>query len=106
MAYLDYNATTPVDGRVIDAMMPLFAEHFGNPSSVHHDQGRTVARIMEEAHAKAAGAIGMGASDVIFTSGATEANNLKVRKNGKAAGAKVQADGDAQEPTPAAKSAV
>ena len=76
MAYLDYNATTPVDGRVIDAMMPLFAEHFGNPSSVHHEQGKTAARIMDEARGKVAGAIGMGASDVIFTSGATEANNL------------------------------
>ena len=76
MAYLDYNATTPVDRRVIDAMMPLFAEHFGNPSSVHHDSGRTAARIMEEARGKVADAVGMGAPDVIFTSGATEANNL------------------------------
>ena len=76
MAYLDYNATTPADGRVIDAMLPLFAEHFGNPSSVHHGPGRTAARIMEEARAKVAGTIGMAASDVIFTSGATEANNL------------------------------
>ena len=83
MAYLDYNATTPVDGRVIDAMMPLFAEHFGNPSSVHHDQGRTAARIMEEARGKVADAVGMETHDVIFTSGATEANNLKVRKNGR-----------------------
>ena len=76
MVYLDYNATTPVEGRVIDAMLPLFAEHFGNPSSVHHDQGRTAARIMEEARGKVADAVGMETHDVIFTSGATEANNL------------------------------
>ena len=66
----------PVEGRVIDAMLPLFAEHFGNPSSVHHEQGRTAARIMDEARGKVADAVGMETHDVIFTSGATEANNL------------------------------
>ena len=86
MAYLDYNATTPADGRVIDAMMPLFAKNFGNPSSVHHGPGRAAARIMEEARGKVADAVGMKAPDVIFTSGATEANNLALIGMQKGAG--------------------
>lgn len=86
MAYLDYNATTPADGRVIDAMMPLFAKNFGNPSSVHHGPGRAAARIMEEARGKVADAVGMKAPDVIFTSGATEANNLALTGMQKGAG--------------------
>ena len=75
MAYLDYNATTPVDSRVIDVMMPLFVEGFGNPSS-SHESGRVAAQVVEEARRKVADAVGMGTSDVVFTSGATEANNL------------------------------
>lgn len=77
MVYLDYNATTPVDNRVMDMMMPLFAEDFGNPSS-SHESGRVAAQVVEEARRKVADAVGMGASDVIFTSGATEANNLAI----------------------------
>ena len=75
MVYLDYNATTPVDDSVMDVMIPLFAEDFGNPSS-NHKSGRTAAGVVEEARKKVADAVGMGKSDVIFTSGATEANNL------------------------------
>lgn len=78
MAYLDYNATTPVDGRVVDVMMPLFTDNFGNPSSGHRS-GRAAAQAVEEARGKVARAVGMGASDVIFTSGATEANNLALK---------------------------
>ncbi len=78
MAYLDYNATTPVDGQVLRVMTPLFAEHFGNPSS-SHASGSAAAEVVEEARRKVASAIGMGASDVIFTSGATEANNLALK---------------------------
>lgn len=59
-------------------MTPLFAEGFGNPSS-GHASGRAAAEVVEEARRKVAGAIGMGASDVIFTSGATEANNLALK---------------------------
>ena len=76
LPYLDYNATTPADLRVLDAMVPLFAERFGNPSSVHHGTGRTAAVVVEGARRQVAGIVGMNASDVIFTSGATEANNL------------------------------
>ena len=75
MVYLDYNATTPVDSKVIDVMMPLFAQGFGNPSSTH-ESGRMAAQVVEEARRKVAGAVGMSTSDVVFTSGATEANNL------------------------------
>ena len=77
MVYLDYNATTPVDSRVIDAMMPLFRECFGNPSS-SHESGRIAAQVVEEARKKVANAVSMSASDVVFTSGATEANNLAI----------------------------
>lgn len=75
LAYLDYNATTPVDGRVLKVMAPLFAERFGNPSS-SHESGREAAQVVGESRRKVADAVGMGASDVVFTSGATEANNL------------------------------
>lgn len=75
MAYLDYNATTPVDDRVLKVMMPLFTEWFGNPSS-NHESGRAAAQVVKEARRKVARSVMMGASDVIFTSGATEANNL------------------------------
>ena len=78
MAYLDHNATTPVDGQVLSVMTPLFAEHFGNPSS-SHASGSVAAEVVEDARRKVAGAIGMGASDMIFTSGATEANNLALK---------------------------
>ena len=75
MAYLDYNATTPVDDRVFKVMTPLFTEWFGNPSS-NHESGRAAAQVVKEARRKVARSVMMGASDVIFTSGATEANNL------------------------------
>ena len=78
VAYLDYNSTTPVDPRVLDAMMPAFSDVFGNPSSAQHGTGRQADSIIEDARKKVADAVGMRASDVIFTSGATEANNLAI----------------------------
>ena len=75
MAYLDYNATTPVNECVLKVMMPLFVEGFGNPSS-NHAFGAAAAEIVEDSRKKVAESIGMKATDVIFTSGATEANNL------------------------------
>ena len=75
MPYLDYNATTPVDPIVLDKMLPLFQEHFGNPASTTHETGRLAADAVEEAREQIAGAVGCGKSDIIFTSGATEANN-------------------------------
>lgn len=76
--YLDYNSTTPVDPRVLDVMMPVFSDMFGNPSSVQHNTGRQADGIVDEARKKVADAVGMKTSDVIFTSGATEANNLAI----------------------------
>ena len=75
MPYLDYNSTTPVDDRVIQAMLPTFAESFGNPSSQNHDTGRIGRDLVENARKSVADIVGMKPSDVIFTSGATEANN-------------------------------
>ena len=76
--YLDYNSTTPVDPRVLDVMMPVFSERFGNPSSVQHGTGRLAGNIVEDARKKVAEAVNMHTSDIIFTSGATEANNLAI----------------------------
>ena len=76
MAYLDYNATTPVDGRVVESMMPIFDEQFGNPSSVGHNTGRAADGLVENARGLVGLAVGMRTPDVIFTSGATESNNL------------------------------
>ena len=75
MVYLDYNATTPVDRRVLEIMMPALEGTFGNPSS-NHRSGMAATGLVEDARRQVAGAVGMGAADVIFTSGATEANNL------------------------------
>ncbi len=75
MPYLDYNAATPVDQIVLDKMLPLFQEHFGNPASTTHETGRLAADAIEEAREQIAGAVRCGKSDIIFTSGATEANN-------------------------------
>ncbi|GGO38463.1 cysteine desulfurase family protein [Deinococcus humi] len=74
--YLDYNATTPCDPRVLEVMLPHFTEHFANPSSSTHPAGRRAADALEEAREQVAGLFGASARDVIFTSGATESNNL------------------------------
>ncbi len=76
MAYLDYNATTPPDRQVIDAMIPALEEKFGNPSSENHDTGRMAADLVDIARGFVAEIVGMKPADVIFTSGATEANNM------------------------------
>ena len=76
MAYLDYNSTTPVDSRIIEIMVPIFNERFGNPSNVGHGTGRAAGSLLENARRLVGQAVGMRAPDVIFTSGATEANNL------------------------------
>jgi cysteine desulfurase len=77
--YLDYHATTPVDPRVLDAMWPYFAEHFGNPSSRTHAVGRDASRAVDEARVQIARLIGTPAEDIIFTGGATESNNLALK---------------------------
>ncbi|WP_028080531.1 aminotransferase class V-fold PLP-dependent enzyme [Solimonas soli] len=80
MIYLDYAATTPLDPRVRDAMLPwLDAEtHFGNPAS-DHALGRRARAAVEQARAQVAQLIGAGADEIVWTSGATEANNLAIK---------------------------
>ena len=77
-AYLDHNATTPVDARVLEAMLPWFARRHGNASS-RHEYGRAARAAVEAARVQVAAAVGAHATEVVFTSGGTEANNLFVR---------------------------
>ena len=79
MIYLDHHATTPVDARVLGAMLPFFAEKFGNPASKHHRFGWEANDAVEKARKQVAALIGAGSKDVIFTSGGTEANNLAIK---------------------------
>jgi cysteine desulfurase len=78
MIYFDHNATTPVDPRVLAAMLPLFCEQFANASS-GHAAGRAVARLVEQARGQVAALVGTDRRSVVFTSGATEAANLAIR---------------------------
>ncbi len=77
--YMDYNATTPVDPRVVEAMRPAFEEHFGNPASRTHPYGWAAARLVEKARASLASLLGGNPDEFIFTAGATEANNLAIK---------------------------
>lgn len=76
--YLDHNATTPLDERVLDAMMPYLREQYGNASS-RHEYGRAARRAIDEAREQVAAAVGAHPTEVIFTSGGTEANNLFIK---------------------------
>ena len=73
--YLDYNATTPVDPAVLDAMMPYFSENFGNASSIH-SSGQRARGAMDAARSSVAALLGAKASEIVFTSGGTESDNL------------------------------
>jgi cysteine desulfurase len=77
--YLDYHATTPVDERVVEAMQPYFTEQFGNPASDDHLFGAKAKQGAEEAREQIADAINCRKEEVIFTSGATESDNLAIR---------------------------
>ncbi len=77
--YLDHHATTPVDPAALEAMLPFFSQRFGNPSSRHHVLGQDAHSAVEEAREKVAALIGASADEIVFTSGATEADNLAIR---------------------------
>ena len=75
--YLDYNATTPIDPEVADAMLPWITTHFGNPSS-SHEYGRTAKKAVDRAREQVAFLLGCEADEIVFTSGGTESNNLAI----------------------------
>jgi cysteine desulfurase len=76
---MDYQATTPTDARVVEAMLPFLKEKFGNPHSVHHFYGREAEAAVETARAHIAALIGAEPREIVFTSGATESNNLAIK---------------------------
>jgi len=77
--YLDHNATTPCDAAVVEAMAPYWSEHFANPSQRGHRPGLAAAVAVDQGRQTMADALGVTPSQVIFTSGATEANNLAIK---------------------------
>ena len=83
--YFDHQATTPVDARVLAAMEPHLAKSFGNPHSADHSLGWQAARAVEDAAARVARLIGADADEIVFTSGATESNNLALLGLGRRA---------------------
>ena len=76
--YLDHHATTPVDPRVLDEMMPYFTENFGNASSLDHPYGYDASVAVQKSRESIAAAIGANVDEIIFTSGATESDNLAI----------------------------
>ncbi len=77
--YLDHHATTPADPRVVEAMLPYFTEHFGNAASRQHALGWKASEAVEHARHQVARLLGARAKEIVFTSGATEANALAIR---------------------------
>jgi cysteine desulfurase len=77
--YLDYQATTPLDQRVLEKMMPTLTQEFGNASSKSHRYGWEAEKYVEKARGEIASVIAADAADIVFTSGATEANNMAIK---------------------------
>jgi len=83
--YLDNNATTPCDPRVLEAMLPFFGQVYGNPANGLHKQGRLAAQGVEEARERVASLLGAAPAEIVFTAGATESNNLAIQGIARAA---------------------
>lgn len=81
--YLDMQATTPLDPRVLDAMMPYMTNQYGNPHSKTHAYGWETEKAVETARSHVADLIGAGPKDIVFTSGATETNNMSIKGVGR-----------------------
>jgi cysteine desulfurase len=81
--YLDYQATTPVDEKILKKMIPYFSENFGNPHSNNHEFGRSANTAVDEARANVANLINAETNEIVFTSGATESNNLAIKSIAK-----------------------
>jgi cysteine desulfurase len=77
--YLDNQATTRCDPRVVDVMLPYFSEEYGNPHSAEHVMGRKAEAVVEQARAQVGDVLGADVREIIFTSGATEANNIAIK---------------------------
>jgi cysteine desulfurase len=77
--YLDYQSASPVDPRVVQAMLPYMTEQFGNPSVLFRDDGGAAREALERARARVATFIGADPSEIVFTSGATESNNMALK---------------------------
>ena len=77
--YLDNQATTRCDPRVLAAMLPWFSEEYGNPHSAEHVMGQTAETAVEAARAEVAALVGADAKEIVFTSGATESNNIAIK---------------------------
>jgi selenocysteine lyase/cysteine desulfurase len=77
--FLDFQSTTPLDPRVLDSMMPYMTFRFGNPHSKSHEYGWDAEKAVENAREKIAKLIGADSKEIIFTSGATESNNMAIK---------------------------
>lgn len=89
LIYLDFNASTPCDPRVLEAMLPFLSADYGNPASRTHRSGQRAFAALEDARARVAQVLGASsAAEIIFTSGATEANNLAIKGSAEATAAR------------------